>query len=577
MNVAELAVGRSRVALAVLACVAVTVVAFALRFRGLDHLLPHCVEPDGIYALQPQMIRSQDRDREYATYPLLVGYAVLAWPGSDAPPAADATLTAHLRFASREHFRARCVVAFLSALIAPATWWLARNFVGRGWATFAALLAATSLMHVNFSQQARPHAPVTAALALALCAALRARRTGKTSDWRLASAATMLPIGLLQTGVFALGPLFVAHFLRTGEKRARDHVRLLAPLVCVVVAVLAFYPELRPGSFGVATRTSGSRVVVGSHVFDWHWFDGSGFRVLLDGVWNNDPVLLALAGLGLVFGAVALLRRTASTPLAEVAIAAALFVPYLAVFGAYQWSLDRFATVLIPALAVLAACGARGALSLLFARLPTSPRIAAYTVAIVAALALPCYAANRLVRLRSQPDSLELAARWAGTHLHPRTQRIWLQPGVELPLPSSPEAIESGRAAYRSFTGFWWMKHQETVALARQRVFDVRVLPDLWDRFWDDIELAPEPTLASLGESVVLCAGFQRSGYGFKVGYLRAELERSGRRMWSLNPIPAARHDFTGLGYNNVDFLDDVLHANCVGPAVEVYAIERCE
>jgi hypothetical protein len=529
MNVADLPIGRSRVAFAALACVVVTVVAFVIRFRGLDHLLPHCTEPDAIYALQPQMIRSVDRDREYSTYPLLVGYTVMAWPESAAPPP-DAPLARHLEFASRPHFRARVVVACLSALIAPATWWLARNFVGPGWATLAALFAATSLMHVNFSQQARPHAPVTAALALALCAALRARRTGRTSDWWLASAATMLPIGLLQTG-----------------------------------------------SFGYASRAAGSRLVVGSHVFDWRWFDGSGFRVLFEGVRNNDPVLLALAGVGSLVAAWAWTRRTAATPTAEAAIVAALFVPYVVVFGAYQWSLDRFAMVVIPVLALLAAVGMRGVLGFVGKRVGVSLRAVVYSLAIAAALGLPVFAASKLVWLRSRPDTLELTTRWVGAHLNARSRRLWMQPGYELPIPRSPEAVEIDRASYRSFTGFWWTKHQEEIVVAGPRAFDVRLLPDLWSQFWTDVEIAPPRTLATLGESLVFCAGFQEGGYGFKVTQLRTNLARFGRLVWHCAAIPFPRHDWTGLGYNNAEFLDDVLDARCVGPNVEIYALEPCE
>ncbi|MCE9593216.1 MAG: glycosyltransferase family 39 protein [Planctomycetes bacterium] len=554
------------------ACVAVTVFALALRLVGLGYLLPCWTEPDNIYVGQAAMIRSPNPGADYATYPLLVGYTVLALPEDDVAVPADAPLERHLERASAPQLRTRWVVACLSALIAPATWFVARAFVGPGSSTVAALFAATSLLHLNFSQQARPHAPVTAALALALCFALRARRTGRTSDGWLAALAAMLPIGLLHTGVFALPPLFVAHVLRNGTRRARDPARLLVPLLCAVVAVLAFYPSLRPGSFGLGAKSADSGLIVGGHLIDWSWFDGSGFSVLLLGLWRNDPVLVVLAGVGVFCAARAWSRRTPSTPVADAAVVAAACVPYLLVFGIYEKSYDRFALPLVPVLAVLAAVALRDV-----SAFASRGRAVVAAFVVVLALALPCFAATKLAWLRSRPDSIALAARWVGAHVEPDVERLWLQPGMELPLASTADAVEHNRASFRSFTGFYWTKYQEAHPLAASRAFDARALPDLWQPFWREVEGTPLDALATLGDSYVACMRFQDRGLGVRITHLQAELERFGTLVELQRPIAKPRFGYSALTYDNPHFLADLLDAELVGPEVLVYRLERCE
>jgi hypothetical protein len=408
-------------------------------------------------------------------------------------------------------------------------------------------------------------------LAVALCLALRARRTGKAVDWVLGSLAAMFPLGLLHTGVFALPPLVAAHFLRAGPRRARDHVRLLVPILCAAAAVLAFYPSLRPGSFGYATKSAESGLIVGGHLIDWSWIDGSGFAVLLQGLWRNDPVLLAFAGVGLLVAARAWFARSPSTPLADAAVVAAACVPYVLVFGAYQESYDRFALPLVPVLAVLAAVGLRGASEL------ASRRVAVHALAVVVALGLPVFAATKLAWLRSRPDTFERSARWIDAHVEPDVERLWLQPGMELPLASTEDAIEHNRATFRSATGFLWTKYQEARAFAPRRAFDARPLPDLWQTFWREVEMTPEAALASLGPSYVCCLRFRERVLSVRITHLQAELARFGTSVSLERPIANPRRGYSALAYDNPHFLADLLEAECVGPVIEIYRLDRCD
>ena len=73
-------------------------------------------------------------------------------------------------------------------LAVPATFFLARTFLPGRWALISAALIATSLLDVNFSQQARPHAALAGLAAVTLSAALQLR-SSRRSRSRNSSAA----------------------------------------------------------------------------------------------------------------------------------------------------------------------------------------------------------------------------------------------------------------------------------------------------------------------------------------------------------------------------------------------------
>jgi hypothetical protein len=548
--------------------------AFALRLAGLDHSLPHQPEPDNVFGMQAKFIRSPNPHVDFASYPLFVGYQVLAWPRELETVPADAPLERHLARATEPQMRARLVVAFWSAWIAPATWWLASSFLGGGWAFVAALFSATSLMHLGLSQQARPHAPLAAAFALALAAALHARRTGTLRAWILASSLAALPFCFLQSGVVALLPLFVAFWTRPVERRARDFAWLLVPVVVFAAVTFAFYPTLRPGSLGAGSKVRGESLFVGTHKVDLASFDGSGFPTLLLGLWRNDPVIVILGAAGLVACAFALKRASARRGLVPAAIVASFAAPYFVAFGLYREAFERFSLPLVPVLAVLAAAALAELSSWIRAG---SPRALFATAVSLAALALPAAAAANLLDTHLRPDSLERSAEWVRGHLQPGADRVWLQPGVELPLASTRAAIEHNSSHYRGVASFLWSKYQETNPLSAADAFELFALPDLPDSFWRDVEYEPLRALASLGPSYVCCVDFWTPNTRTKTNLLRAALERFGTSVWKITPVEGASDGSLALAYNNFRMLADTWHATLEGPQVEIFAVNVCE
>jgi len=100
----------------------------------------------------------------------------------------------------------------------------------------------------------------------------------------------------------------------------------------------------------------------------------------------------------------------------DVLVCLGYVLPYVAVFGLYDLTFERFALPLVPFLAVAAAC----ALSALWSRIPERRRsVYAAATGAAAVLALPALGTWRLGSFRSQPDTFELAARWLEEHAVP--------------------------------------------------------------------------------------------------------------------------------------------------------------
>ena len=121
-----------------------------------------------------------------------------------------ASAAEHLRYASKDYVDARITAALLSALIVPATFFLARRFTEPRFALLAAALVAGSLLGTVFGRQARPHAPAAALVACAVLTHLRLLERPSLAAWIAVGAVTALAIGTLQSAVALAFPLAAA-------------------------------------------------------------------------------------------------------------------------------------------------------------------------------------------------------------------------------------------------------------------------------------------------------------------------------------------------------------------------------
>jgi len=409
----------------------ITMMSFDLRRSGGDWGLPLALEQDSKIPIQVELLREgveqPTANREFNWYPLLLARTVALLP-EGRTPRLDAPLEEHLAAAGRTHVQTRSVMAFLAVLAVPLTWLLARLVLPTGGAYLAALFLSTSLLHLSFSQQSRPHAPSATFFLAAVLAAVWVRRRDGWLPHVFAGLTALLAVGCLQSGVLVLPALLVAYATRAGGPRRLLDGRVLIPVLGAALALPLFYPFLFAGGVEQDERV----VNLGGHLIFLDQFNGAGFRIILRTLWSYDPTLLVLALLAPV---VALVRRRAAgstgagwgTP-RDALVVGSFALLYLVVFGLYERNYERFVIPLIPYLACAAAWAVWNA----------APR---FRVALAAvALALPLHAATRLSSVRSAPHTMERAGAWVAGNLK-LADDVLLTTLIDLPLFRRPEGM----------------------------------------------------------------------------------------------------------------------------------------
>jgi hypothetical protein len=411
--------------------------ALALRLRGLDFLLPHHSEPDAQVVTLAERLRdgSESHDYVWSTYPHLLARALSVWPLTP-PPTQTADLQAALAAAAEPFLHARLLSALLGALAIPLTYAVARHFAARPIALGAAALLATSLLHVNFSQQARPHVPfATFALAVVWCG-LRLRERASFGRTLVFAVALHVAIGTLHFALFLLpvGPL--ALLLRRERERRLHAYHVLLPLLGGLAAAWLYWPFL----FEAAPQAAWSEGLSHRfpHALESTWASGGGFLRYPQLLWWNEPVLAVLALLGLARLLRGADRAQAWERRRELAVVLAFVVPLAAALGIFEQTYTRFLVSLLPFLALAAALGGAAVLEAAAARTRAAARPALGVGLALALLAFPSYACWRLGTLRARPDTLETAAAALLRIPQERPLRIALHPSLVLPLPLRP-------------------------------------------------------------------------------------------------------------------------------------------
>ncbi len=456
---------RRRAAWAALAVALLTLLAFVERAVGIDARLPQAREADtalvhyAAYYDRPPGAAVNSATYPSSVYPVLLGQMLVVLPGSGyavfQPP--DAPLRAHLDAAANPYTRARWLIALLSLLAVPGTYLFARRWLERGWSVVAAAFTATSLLAFEMSVVGKPHGALLAFTALSLWTIVRLVDTGRLRDYCAAGIATAFAMATLNSGLFLFPALVLAHVLglRADRHRGRWRGFGIALAICAALCIDSYWLVLVPPTG--STHVDGA-LNMGEQAIDWAAWNGGGFPDMLPVLSQHDPVLLALAGVGLLGGLFRLtwLSRAGSRlaqPRAIVAgkathrVAANVVVGLFAgtwifLFGLHEPFYARFALPLVPIAAVLAAAALRG-VDRVVARLlaPTSDisggaRAPRWIGPVLAALALafPCFVTFHMARIRAREDTTELAARWVVTNLGPDSGPVALDAMLTLPL-----------------------------------------------------------------------------------------------------------------------------------------------
>lgn len=574
--------------------VLMTLAALGVRLVGLDFAVPLLREGDSHIPMHAEMLRrgqtlQPKQNQDNVQYPRLLAGTVSLLPRASLDDPSGATLEEHLRVARRTDVQVRLLIALLAVSVLPATWLLARRSVGARWALLAAAVPATSLLHLNFSQQARPHAAFAGLFLWTVLAAVHWRERPTLGRYVLVGVLAGLTLGCLQSGVIALPVLATAWLLREREHDAGGWAgpRLMLTLGIVLVAIRVFYAFLFDADLMEARgvfSSGGDGVQLANHRLDASMFDGSGFGNVVRAIWNWDPqwfALLVLGAVGLRLGpraASGAASRAGSRSTPELLVVLSACVPYLLVIGLYSRTFERFLLPLVPFAGLFIAAGARG----LCARGAAARGVVA--VVVGAALVTGLYSSTRFAWLRSQPDTLELATAWVEANVAPQgsagTETLFASPPLDLALGRADSGLRRADGK-RSTTMFSpWSKYQLRL--------EERERPQpLYDLRW----LVVDAQTGDLGDPAVLATYLDEHGPGI---YVLEVAEERAHRFLTLMAEELARRGTLEARFSpdpdpyfsNHPLLDEdeevsnwphvftrVLRARAVGPVIEVYRV----
>lgn len=560
--------------------------ALGMRLHGLERFLPHYPEPDSYLVdewrlIESGVINTALESRLYGKYPHLLPRLAQCLPRAE-PPAAGAGTAEHLQFAAAPLATLRLLVALLASLAVPATFLLAKRFLSSGWSLVAACLVATSLLHLGFSQQARPHAPEGSLALIAVLAAMLAsdRRGSLAVLW--AGCAAGLAIGCLHNGAFVLPPLALALWLGRDNFAQRAKAFLLAAVPIGLLGLFT-YPFLIPSLRPYLPFAAENKVQLGTKLphrafGQSEWFDGGGVARVLNSLWGWDPTLLILTGLGTAMVCAALWRgRRGRAELAsagkqrrQLAIALAFALPYLLVLCLFQRTFERFLIPLLPYLALLAAFGLQTLTKALGGSKPV-----ALTVAL-AALTVPSWIAGRATLLRGREDTTQQMAAWLESNLD-RTDLFLVNPLILLPLPidlPQPQAGE-GSTLIEIHRRMPWFRH-----LRSPRGKDLQS----WSAQPMDVDLNDLPTkLGDVASRAKLRRRIRQSGAqwvlltvrpGQPMYELFAEvLQRMGQRVQRISPLKSPAQATSTPTYSGDRMARLTLELVRLGPTFDIYSI----
>ncbi|MBM3990773.1 MAG: hypothetical protein FJ298_07160 [Planctomycetes bacterium] len=567
-----------------LALLAIVAFAFVLRVRGLHHQLPHWTYLDGYVELvQAQHLRAPESvkrpDMNLGYYPYLTSSVAAALPDVDASGAGSSALEAALAAAREPWVRIRLAATLLSLGAVVGAWALARRFVSAPFALLAAALVATSLVHVTYSSEQRPHGPASGMVALALWALVVWREKSSARSGIVAALAVTLAIATLQSSLALLVPVAIAGWLRERRGSALRELTLgVASFAILAIGIRLAYPfhfDDRAGTAG-EYDTGAETMWMGGHALYTERFHARGLRVMLNTLLGFDPWLLALSALGALMVVIAPARRRVDR---DVEMRSAAWIclgyaaPFVLVFGVYDMTYDRFVLPLVPLLAILAVWAAQRAWNVLGERWRGSASGASLALFV---LAPPLAAAWHLGTLREREDTFESAARWLEQNAKPGEDRILLLQNIDLPLAYSRESLEQLNDSQTLF----WTAFQRTLpaGLRPSEAFHVARPPRRSDEQEADAEYLTPRKLRASGFRYVVSMPPRRGGVNDEalvesLKALRKALPRVATFAPGIDEEKRTRAPDFGFGVTESSTLWNLVSIRAFGPRIEIFEL----
>jgi hypothetical protein len=597
--------------LAALGVVALVLVAFALRVRGIDSSLPHAPEiHERVFFAQVSLLErgtaNPEQDLDFGFYPQFVARLCTWFPATR--PAEPHTLAEHLRAAAVPRLHIRWVSMLLSLVILPATYLVARRFLARGTALLAVAFVATSWLHVWFAQQGRPHAPAAGLALLALVAVLRVRERATFAAYLVAGVALAIALATLQNAAALFPAFLVAHLLRREGGSRFAHAGFAVALGFVAIAVRVFYPFMFAQTGGHDAASLSVRegtFVLSGHAIDLSAFRGTGFAVLARALWDYETLLL---GLGLASASVWLWRawkrkraapreRTHSPTTVglltrwrerarghEAAVVVGCHVAtYVLVFGAYGKTLERFALPLVPYVAIVAAAGVVALAGRMAARCSSRrlARVCGVAPIAVAAL-LQGGMAEHVSALCAAPDTYEHTAEWIERNCDRANTKLSALTSTYLPLMRDDAGLASVAHMYPTWIDSWLAYQAQLSHAARAtHAWRLKALPLHSSAELHEMATDVGKFVHTLDADYVVIEDADGRKPPLRRRYieaLRRGLQQELRLVARSSPWPAGDESDLPFGYTSIGqptgacWAFDALRARALGPVIEIYA-----
>lgn len=569
--------------------------AIGLRLHGLAYLLPHNIEGDFSIVVQSQLLHAGAEnpvdDPQFGKYPLLIARLEQLLPDQwarekDPTPRA---LEAHLEDAIAPVLQVRRVVALIALVIVPATWLLARTFMGPWASLLAAFLAATSVLHLFMSQQARPHGASGPLVALAVVACLRLLKRGDILSYLLAGVAVALAMGALQSG-FAVGFSIVAACLFVVRREGLTTAwRPLLPLAVILASLPLFYPFVlsdRPDAPGSQLEFVEGGIRQAGHFLQYRFFNGHGFLAIAESMWSFDTPIAILMPVGLLAWLLTRRRAGAWDKWRELAVVLAYVGPYILVIGMYQRTFERFVIPLLPFFICLAVYGLVQFGRFLEARLPRPAFRTAAAAGALAFVVVPGAMAAKFSYLRGKADTETEAAQYLVEHTEPG-DRIYSLPLHLIPLLTTEEGVRVDRIFapphYPTFPYWWSYQFRMPESSKTGPRYSIFQIPIWSEKHRSHLNARPVEYLRSLRANWFVIEAYEQGRHHSELHAIHSALMRmkSAEHVARFSPdsdpgwteMPMTHGGIVAV--QNPHFYWRLFRARAYGPVVDVFRIRK--
>ncbi len=348
----------------------------------------------------------------------------------------------------------------IAAAIVPVLFVISRriNSAHRGW--LAAGMGAFSLLLVQFSHQARPHAAL-ATFALLSVALLVAAACGAGKKWAVAATiCSAMTIGTLQNGIVILLPFMLAWLFRIHGAKRRMPALWEGALngALLLVLILPLYPDVFHDYGGIligiiSGHESAFTLGAGSHMLNLEMFSLANVPVFLENVFDYQPLLLAAVPAALVYFVWSLRNRVR-----VLVVGMAFPLVQLTVWATFVDSYARITMILTPFFIVLVAYGLEDILFTI--RDPQRSR-RLYALVCVLVLLPMLVTALRFDLVTAQTDTRTQASQWVDENLPENSVILVNFQALEL-IPTK-ESVEIQQQEYPGSLGTYdqWLLNQD--------------------------------------------------------------------------------------------------------------------